>query len=491
MDELEKLWAALKAKFSDEEEIPAPPPGFVNQPRVYKPKPFGAEDNSSLSYMEHESGEITPTKKYRSKAEADADVSWEGNKAYDTPAPAPALKPTAPPKVNRFEAAMIKPPPGPAAEVVPPVGIGERDVSLVGEEAPGIGLELTKDRSQSLAEKEVPENTSDHPQAQVSNKNLAAAQNLFIGAVDKNDVAKAVQKERAPKDRSGYYAALKQIADSSYRMMGQSAPTEDYYTAKMAQEQGAVKDYRSQLALALKQKFDAEQSGLDRASREGIASAGVAAANERARAAEAGREGRATAGREASDERARLGREATNQRAKEHNDMMRDVLGEKQAGKFEEDAPSADIVERTNEVERILSSGKPLPGFGRVQNTLRNLPGLAGQAFDAAIQAGMSPEEQETFRQTYGAGLDMLREAAGKQLTQDEYRKELTKLGQAAGQGEEATRAALLEIVRKIRARAQRKFKALSPEAKAKIMERGVGEGMLDIENDPDWERIE
>lgn len=482
MDWLDKLREVLKrqavARQFGSEELAASDPEYTG-PKVY-PEP-APED-----VVESEEG-VEEIRKYASKAEADADP-YQGPKSYDTPAA--ALRPTAPPKRNPFEAAMIRPL-GPAAEIVPPpkpLSIGERDMSLVGEEAPGIGLELTSDRSQSLAEKEVPENTSDHPQAQVSNKNLAAAQNVFIGAVDKNDIAKAMQKERAPKDRSGYYAALKQIADSSYRMMGQKAPTEDYYTAKMAQEQGAVKDYRSQLALALKQKFDAEQSGLDRASREGIAKQSVDAANERAKAAEIGREGRAKAGRDAADARAAAGRDASMERALLHDQTMRDVFADRQTPKVEEDLPSADIIDRASKVEQILASGKPLPGFGKVQNTLRSMPGIVGQGFDAAIQAGLSDEEQETYRQTYGAGMDMLREAAGKTLTKDEAAREMTKLGQAAGQGEAATRAALLEIVRKIKARAQRKFNAQSPDVKERLMQRGVMGGMLE---DDEWERIE
>jgi hypothetical protein len=148
---------------------------------------------------------------------------------------------------SRFDAARLPEQEG--------VGIGDRPgKSLMAEEEPGIGLEMTPDRHQTLIDP--PETTEQMPeQAQVPNRQLAAAVNATSAVASNSDAQNAMQRERAPENNSAYWAALKGIANAS----GRNAHGTAYYDAKMAEEQQAQKNWQARLAQELTSKYRTDQ----------------------------------------------------------------------------------------------------------------------------------------------------------------------------------------------------------------------------------------
>jgi hypothetical protein len=120
---------------------------------------------------------------------------------------------------------------------------------------------------------EVPQNTSDAPEAQVDNKTLAKAVNATSAATSKDDVEKAAGRPHGVQDQSAYWAALKDMAsgfDGFAGFQGMKATT-GYYDARMKEEGNKQAQYgkdvagwQQQTRDALRQKFEGEQKGLDR-----------------------------------------------------------------------------------------------------------------------------------------------------------------------------------------------------------------------------------
>ncbi len=450
-------------------------------------------------------------KKYASKAEADADTGFAGPKEYP-PAPEGIFpKPSdlpgfvkqdspellaekarqpmpAPRKRNSFEAAQLDQPSeqptilnrrGPAAMPAPEEG---PDVEM--------GTPLDVDTSFQPVAKEVPEapsNAADIEGGTVSNKALAATQNLKIGHVDHSGLAEAAAKERAPKDRSGYYAALKQIADSSYRMMGQTAPTHDYYTAKMGQEQAGQEAWRSQMAAALKQKFaDAE---LDKrlGAQGAISQAQIDAANARAGAGEAGRNARTVAAQRAMDERARLDREAALERAKvmagarmgTPEAPLKPAQVEQHVTQAMKEKPSSAGLAAAQRLSERLKDPKELGGWdtaGAWQKTVGKAPfigGVVGEAGGQMIRGVMGGDDSKAVYQDSMTMLqEISKETSGLALSQQEIEKVQSRMGLFGS--EEEFRRGMDNELKAVQEKVRDWYNSQAPQVKAQLDSRGV-----------------
>lgn len=156
------------------------------------------------------------------------------------------------------------------AKNIGPIAATKKHLAAKYGKPKGIGLGMTSDRHASLLDQappaEVPQQTSDEPQDKVDNKNLAASQNALSAAVTTQDVQKATEREHPPQDRSGYYAALREMAQGAAIASGVNDPTAgSYYSAKITSEERAQKDWRAKTEAMAKEKFQSGEKEKDRA----------------------------------------------------------------------------------------------------------------------------------------------------------------------------------------------------------------------------------
>lgn len=312
---------------------------------------------------------------------------------------------------------------------------------------PGIGLDTTSDRHQTLLEP--PENTSDVPEAQVDNKRLADANNALSAAVSKQDVAKAAQREHAPEDRSGYYAALKQIATSFGGNGG-------YYDTKIKQEEAQQGNYKAQLAAHLKNQYRTD--ALDEKKREFAI-----------------KEKDAETNRGLLEEQRKTGNEL---RAR-GQDILAGNQTNKQVLDFNKELPEEDTVSSLNRIMGRVDDPSPIQGFEEGKNAgkfLRVVPyGIGDKLADTAGNMARHGTEAEGLMQdAETVMLGIVNKTSGKAFTERELDLAMARLGQAAGQSEDAFRRAYKQTMGNVQNRINRYYQAQSPSAQGEIDRRGI-----------------
>jgi hypothetical protein len=362
-------------------------------------------------------------------------------KALSTARPPAAMR-------SRFDAARLPEQEG--------VGIGDRPgKSLMAEDEPGIGLEMTPDRHQTLIDP--PETTEQMPeQAQVPNRQLAAAVNATSAVASNSDAQNAMQRERAPENNSAYWAALKGIANAS----GRNAHGTAYYDAKMAEEQQAQKNWQARLAQELTSKYRTDQM------KEKQREFDVKTEENRLKAEELKNYREAQV--EMQKQRLASG--------DEHAEAIQRRFNETKIQKVVSEMPQPRTVDAFKRIRKRLEDPTEIQGWdtaktfdkaGRVSGVL-SPTGIPFQIFANEWRKGT--EAEGMMQDVMAISLD----TSGKVLNEQEMANVEKRLGLAAGQSQAAFRNALRNELEAAEQRVDLYIRSQSPEVQAELDKRGV-----------------
>lgn len=290
-------------------------------------------------------------------------------------------------------------------------------------------------------------------------------------------------QESAPYDRSGWYAALRGIANAGglAKTMGME-PSTAYYDTKIGQEQQKQKDWKDRLALQLKQKFEQEQqgrefdfkgkeSGLDRdfKGRESGLDRGLLEKESEARLAEA------KAARAQSERHFGI----TDQRAREFNRLQHEQTQNTQDSiRFEhakKEYPTTAEIASSKSLLQTLDAGRVPKGWSKFMTVVQSMsPEKLKDIETALYNAKLSPQEAKEVVDVWGAANPAIKRNSGGQVTASEWLRNAMQLGIGPGQGEEASAYGLRRLAESNLQTARRAWEGQSEGVQRRMREGGM-----------------
>lgn len=290
-------------------------------------------------------------------------------------------------------------------------------------------------------------------QAKVPNEQLADAVNATSTVTTNNDAQKATEKERAPEDRSAYWAALKGMANAS----GMNEQGVGYYDAKISEEKQAHKDWQSRLAADLTAKYRNDQM------------------KEKQREFDL----KAQENRLKAQENANY-REAMLTNKKDAQDAIQSRFNENKIQKVLGEMPSPRTVDAMKRLSKRLENPREIQGWdtaktfdkaGRVSGVLQPT-GIPFQVFANEWRKGTEAEGMMQDVMAVFQGIQL--ETSGKVINQQEMENIEKRLGMAAGQSQAAFRNAMRNELSGISQRVDLYYRAQSPDVQEEIKKRGI-----------------
>ena len=311
----------------------------------------------------------------------------------------------------------------------------------------------------------------------------AAQPPVFAERAPQQPMPQTQPQESAPYDRSGWYAALRGIANAGglAKTMGME-PSTAYYDTKIGQEQQKQKDWKDRLALQLKQKFEQEQQGREFGFK-GTESdlerkfKGVEAGLDRdvrKEEAEARREDAKTA-REQSERHFRI----TDQRAREFNENSRiDRQNTQDSIRFEhakKEYPSRTEISSSKSLLQTLDAGRVPKGWSKFMTIVQTMsPEKLKDIETALYNAKLSPQEAKEVVDVWGAANPAIKRNSGGQVTASEWIRNAMQLGIGPGQGEEAAAYGLRRLAEDNLETARRAWEGQSEGVQRRMREGGM-----------------